>query len=75
MPLACGDLGSTLEMGHQVNSTFGTGGNRVASFVAGYSHGADPVGKPGLETQEGQKHFHIHSLFRLKKASALNYLH
>lgn len=35
MPLARGGLRPTLEMGHQVNSTFGVGRSRVALFVAG----------------------------------------
>lgn len=33
-PLARGGLGPTLEMGHQVNSTFGVGRSRVTFFVA-----------------------------------------
>lgn len=34
MPLGRDGLGPTLEMGHQVNSTFGVGRSRVAFFVA-----------------------------------------
>ncbi|XP_033694340.1 uncharacterized protein [Tursiops truncatus] len=43
IPFACSGLSPTLEMGHQVKSTFGTGRNRVASFVAGRGRGADPA--------------------------------
>lgn len=37
MPLARGDLCATLEIGHQIKSTFRAGRKRVASFVASWA--------------------------------------